>query len=285
MEQPLSVGHFKNILLATDGSEFASGAEALAVSMVQRFGGQITAMQAVLFDPELEALAVDLQQYQEQIVRQSLDDLVNRLDKLSVCCATLIRHGQYPHQEIIDAAQEINADLIVMGRRGRRGLARLMLGDTTARVVAQAPRPVLVVPRAGGTLWSTSSHILLATDGSVYSERAIIEATALAKEAGCMLHVVSVVENKQHAPYVERAQAALERALSYAKAGGVAAQSVLLEGDAPAEALAEEAHRCGAALIVGGSHGRTGLGRVFLGSVMERLLGKVYCPVLIAKGA
>ncbi|MBF0184306.1 MAG: universal stress protein [Magnetococcales bacterium] len=282
MQQPLSVGHFKNILLATDGSEFASGAEALVTAMVRRFAGQVTVMQAVLFDPELEALAVDLQQHQEQAARKSLQEIADRFDRQGVCCATLIRHGQYPHQEILDAAQEINADLIVTGRRGRRGLARLMLGDTTARVVAQAPRPVLVVPRAGGTFWN--SCIMLATDGSLYSERAIVEATVLAKEADIPLRIVTVVERMQHQPYVEQAKAAIDRATSYAHAAGVRTESAILEGDAAAESLAEEAHRCSAGLIVGGSHGRTGLGRVFLGSVMERLLGKVFCPVLIAKG-
>jgi nucleotide-binding universal stress UspA family protein len=185
MEQSLSVGHFENILLATDGSEFAAGAEALVVDLVRRFGGKVTAMQAVLFDPELETLAVDLQQKQEQAAQNALHETAVRLDRQGVNCATLIRHGQYPHQEIMDAAQEIKADLIVMGRRGRRGLARLMLGDTTARVVAQATRPVLVVPRAGGRIWQTC--ILLATDGSSYSERAIVEATVLAKESSVPL--------------------------------------------------------------------------------------------------
>ena len=169
-----------------------------------------------------------------------------------------------------------------MGRRGRRGLARLMLGDTTARVVAQSPRNVLVVPKSGGTLWTTS--ILLATDGSSYSDRAGEEAILLAKEADVPLRVISVVEDKSRTDSFRIADVAVERIVSQAKAAGVTVEGTVLEGYPPADAIAEEVKNANAGLVVGGSHGRTGLERVFIGSVMERLLGKVSCPVLVVKG-
>ncbi|MEO5376719.1 MAG: universal stress protein [Magnetococcus sp. DMHC-6] len=279
VQKPLSNGHFKNILLATDGSAFANGAETLTAQMVNRFGGHVTAMQAILLDPL--PLGSNLLQQQEEKAQEALHDVQNRLGQQGVSCAQMIRKGEHPHQEIIHAAIEIDADVVIMGRRGRRGLARMMLGDTTARVVAQSPRMVLVVPKSGGSFWTTS--ILLPTDGSSFSDRACIEATLLAKEASVPLRVISVVEDKSHAPHFERARIAVERAVAHANQAGVIAQGEVVEGDSPADAIAEDVHTSGAGLVVGGSHGRTGLERVFIGSVMERLLGKVFCPVLIVK--
>ncbi|MBF0142334.1 MAG: universal stress protein [Magnetococcales bacterium] len=282
IRDPRPNGHFRNILLATDGSEYAGGAEALTAAMVLRFGGRVTVMQMALFDPTMEAYAGDAKE-QVRIVRESLDKVRDRLDRQGVPCSLMVRQGEHPHQEIIDAAAAIEADLVVMGRRGRRGLARLMLGDSTARVVALSPRPVLVVPRAaGGSLW-TSSSILLATDGSPFSEMAGARATMLAKAADVPLRVISVVESKNHGPHFEKAHAAVEQAVGRATEAGVRAQGEVLEGDSPAEVIAGEAHAGKVGLVVGGSHGRTGLGRVFIGSVMERLLGKVHCPVLVVK--
>ncbi len=277
-----ATGRFKRILLATDGSEFSVGAEVLTTAMALRFGGDVTVMQVVLFNPELDTLSMTLLQQQEGITLQSLSEVKARMARQGVNCALLVKRSQHPYQEIIDAAIETDADLVIMGRRGRRGLARLMLGDTTARVVAQSPRPVLVGPKGGGVLWTTS--ILLATDGSHFSDRAAVEAIILAREAGLPLRVVSVVESKENVAHFETARMVVEQVVVQAREAGVMVQGVVVEGNSPSDAIAEEARNSGAGLIVGGSHGRTGLGLVFIGSVMERLLGKVSCPVMVIKG-
>jgi nucleotide-binding universal stress UspA family protein len=56
----------------------------------------------------------------------------------------LIRQGT-PHQEIAEAARELEADLIIIATNGHTGLAHVLLGSTTERVVRHAPCPVLVV--------------------------------------------------------------------------------------------------------------------------------------------
>ncbi|MEO5334341.1 MAG: universal stress protein [Magnetococcus sp. YQC-5] len=286
--QPLSTGMFKNILLATDGSEFALGAERLTTSLVLRFGGLVTAMQMAMFVPFLDVdgltpdqWLLDLQLQEDDAALKSLSGVKERMGRQGVSCNLLVKHGNHPHKEIIDAAAEIDADLVVVGRRGRRGLARMMLGDATARIVAQSPRHVLVVPMAVDSLWRTS--ILLATDGTHYSGLACIAATRLARESRLPLRVISVVESKSYDAYYDAASMAVEQAVAHAKEAGVMVQGAVLEGHQPADVIADEAYSMDAGLVVGGSHGRTGLERVFIGSVMERLLGKVSCPVLVAK--
>ncbi len=281
-QPPLPFGRFRNILLATDGSEFSRGAEMLTIALVLRFGGRVTAVQVALFNPELDTLSMSLSQQQEKTTWQSLGKVKERMNRQGVSCTLLVKQESHPLLGILDAAVEVNADLVVMGRRGRWGLTRLMFGDTAARIVAQSPNTALVVPREGGSLWNTS--ILLATDGSSFSDRAGEEATILAKEAGLPLRVISVVENRSRAPHTEIANAAVERAVAHAKNAGVMVHGAVLEGYPTANVIAAEAYNTGAGLVVGGSHGRTGLDRLLIGSVMERLFGHVSCPVLVVKG-
>ncbi|MBF8274587.1 MAG: putative permease [Magnetococcales bacterium] len=280
-QQLLPTGRFGNILLATECSEFSQSAEDLAASLAVQFGGRVTAMYMVASNPEYESVAFHLLQEKETEAMQMLGVVKERISQQGVPCDIQVRRGTYPHAEIIEAAVEVGADLVVMGRRGRRGLARLMVGDATARVVAKSPCKVLVVPR-GRALWSKT--IFLATDGSRYSDRAAVTATILAKKADLPLRVVSVVESKANTGRFAIAKDALDRVIAHAQGEGVRVSGDVLEGHPVVDALALEAANCQADLVVGGSHGRTGMERVFLGSVMERLIGRVACPVLAIKG-
>ncbi|MBF0271683.1 MAG: universal stress protein [Magnetococcales bacterium] len=277
----LPTGRFANILLATECSEFSRSAEELSAALARLFSGRVTAMHMLFSNPEYETLAPEQLQKQEISALQATNRVKQWMEDQGVVCAVDIRRGVHPHQEIIDAAVDSDADLVVMGRRGRRGLARWMVGDATARVVAQAPCKVLVVPR-GSVMWRTA--ILLTTDGSRYSERAGVVATILAARSNLLLRVISVVENKGNVARLKLATEAVERVVEHARAAGVEVSGEVVEGHPPVDVIAREAQQCGADLVVGGSHGRTGIERVFLGSVMERLIGRVSCPVLAIKG-
>ncbi|MBF0164348.1 MAG: universal stress protein [Magnetococcales bacterium] len=277
----LPTGRFSHILVATECSEYSRSAVALSVELAQLFSGRITAMYMLFSNPEFESIALEQLRTQELNAARSTGEMKKWVEDQGVACHVEIRRGVHPHREIIDAANACDADLVVMGRRGRRGLARWMVGDATARVVAEAPCKVLVVPR-GATLWRKT--ILLATDGSRYSERAGVVATILARQSGIPLRVVSVVESKGNQKRMLLATEAVERVLEHAKSQDVEVSGEVLEGHPPADTLAAEALRIGADLVVSGSHGRTGIERVFLGSVVERLIGKVSCPVLAIKG-
>ena len=281
VEPLLPTGRFSHILLATECSEFSRSAEELAIALALSFGGRVTVMHMVVSNPEYDTLAIDLVKQHETEAWQSLDMVRARLEGQGISCTVLVKRGIHPHQEIIEAATEIRADLVIMGRRGRRGLARLMVGDATARVVAQSPCKVLVVPR-GATLWKKT--ILLATDGSRYSDRAGVVATILAKQFGLPLRVISVVESKSRVNRLATAVGAVERVVAHASDAGVPVTGEVVEGYPTVDAIAQEVTMCGADLVVGGSHGRTGMERVFLGSVMERLIGQIACPGLAITG-
>ncbi|MGH8603726.1 MAG: universal stress protein [Gammaproteobacteria bacterium] len=91
-------------------------------------------------DPTLEA------EY-EASAQQRLDKLAEKYRSCGVTVSGRLLSG-VPHAEIIRAAEEGGADLIVMGTHGRTGLAHLMMGSVAERVVRGSPIPVLTVPSA-----------------------------------------------------------------------------------------------------------------------------------------
>jgi nucleotide-binding universal stress UspA family protein len=96
--------------------------------------------------------------------------------------------------------------------------------------------------------------------------------------------VVSVITPSHGDQRREEARLAVERVVSFLGRDGVAAKGVIVEGR-PDTAIVETATRECADLIVVGSHGRTGLERVLVGSVSERVIGHAHCAVLVVKSA
>jgi len=191
-------------------------------------------------------------------------------------------------EKIIEVAEEEKCDLIIMGRRGMTRLERALMGGVTARVIGHFRGRVLVVPRDTSLGWD---NILVATDGSVYSEAAVEEAINYAQSYGGALKILSVVnvtdEFQAQAPglvekLVDRAKNNLEDIRDRASRAGVAAGIFVREGE-PYKVITALAGQLNADIIIMGSHGRTGLTRIFMGSVTSRVIGHAPCPVMVVK--
>ena len=184
--------------------------------------------------------------------------------------------SEAPPAAIAEVAEKFKPDLIFMGRHGRGGLTRLMLGSVTARVIGLSPFKVLVVPR-GATL--SFQRLLVASDGSPDSEAAWEEALAIARAAGSQLLAVAVAREEGEFPQV---LARLDRLLAAANRQEVPVETRMLQG-VPDDAIVQAALDSQSDLILMGSRGRTGLSRLLLGSVAERVIGQTPCPVMIVK--
>ena len=141
--------------------------------------------------------------------------------------------------------------------------------------------------------------ILHPTDFSPASRAAFAHALALAREEGAelvLVHVLPTVMPMASEGYMSpkvyddlqrsmraQVQKQLDRLLTKAKAARVRARGLLYEGVA-ADAITRAARARHAKLIVMGTHGRTGLSRLFVGSVAERVVGTAPCPVLTVRG-
>ncbi len=133
-------------------------------------------------------------------------------------------------------------------------------------------------------------NILLATDGSESVQAAIQEAVNIAKVCSSRLYILSVVEvNPEYealAPnVVEKAETEtkehVDSVKKKAQKESITCETVVHQGEEPYRFIVDEAKKIKADMIVMGSHGRTGLKRLMMGSVTARVIGHAPCKVLV----
>jgi nucleotide-binding universal stress UspA family protein len=233
-------------------------------------------LQVLEYNPGFASQAIDAIQEWEREAREGLQAILSRDEVAKLEVEVLVRQGEVAHRAILAEAERGQPDLIVMGRRGRTGLTGIFMGSVTARVIGLSPVNLLIVPRVPP---STFQRLLLATDGSPYSEAAWGEALALARAWSSQLLAVSVARDEGEFP---GAQEILERLQVEADQEGIPLTTSLLQG-APDQAIIQAAQAYRADLLILGSHGRTGLKRLLMGSVTEQVIGRAPCPVLVVK--
>jgi nucleotide-binding universal stress UspA family protein len=197
---------------------------------------------------------------------------------------------------IVKAADDWEANLIVIGTHGRRGMSHLLLGSVAEGIVHIASRPVLVVPGRSasvpGASERTYANLMVAVDGSSTSAPALQEAIDFARHMGSALRVVYAADTANGATDKaaingSRAEEILEAAREKAGAAGLEVQTSTLESSrqasAIADAVAADATAWPAHLIVLGTHGRQGLERLRMGSVAEAILRVSPTPVLLVR--
>jgi nucleotide-binding universal stress UspA family protein len=127
--------------------------------------------------------------------------------------------------------------------------------------------------------------ILVPTDGSESAAKAEDLAISLAKKIGAMVIAVHVIDEKLIYPYEvmeDEGNEILTKVMGKGQENGVTVQEVLIFGD-PRHDMNKIALKSGADLIVIGSHGRTGLERLLMGSVADTTLKTSEIPVLLVK--
>jgi nucleotide-binding universal stress UspA family protein len=288
-------GRVEKILLSTDGSEYSEGAIREAIKLAKKCSSTLSVLSVIETNPELETIAPQVTEKAEKKARLHLDDIQARAKKDGIVCDCIIREGEDSYTYIVDEAVKRKSTMIVMGRRGRTGLRRLMMGSVTARVIGHAPCTVLVVPRAAEF---ECRHILVATDGSTYGDAAAAEAISMAKQLGSRLTALSVVHSESMSPMdivssqmqrdliAEKEMKEAEQNVKKVKDAAVAAgikTDALIMGGKPSEAIIQTAKDKQADLIVLGSHGKTGVEKLLVGSVAERVIVLSPCPVLVVK--
>jgi nucleotide-binding universal stress UspA family protein len=209
------------------------------------------------------------------------------------------REGK-PAAEVVKAARELHADLVVMGTHGRSGFSRWVLGSVAETVLRRAPCPVLTIPalapdRPGPMFFK---RILCATDFSPASEAAVGFATSLAAEADAALLLVHVLErwpdgartdsgpngDGAHRDFVCAARARLRRAVPPEPREWGRPEEIVTCGKVAPEILRLAAER-EVGLIVMGVHGRGLLDLMAFGSVTHEVVREASCAVLTVRPA
>jgi nucleotide-binding universal stress UspA family protein len=143
---------YRHILIPTDGSEPAEHGVAHGLALAKSLGAKVSLIFVVeplsemrRGPPFLEALT----QYallREEQATSVLDRAANAAKEAGVSCKTIQVESGHPYQAIIAAAEDRGCDLIVMSSHGRSGLAMLLIGSVTNKVLTHAKTPVLVCP-------------------------------------------------------------------------------------------------------------------------------------------
>ncbi len=142
---------YKNILLAVDGSEFGMGSIPYAIKLAKAIGARVTALHvtapydAISIGGLASFLAGD--EYTKRAKANAaivLDRVRRAAQEADVLVTTCQVEHAHPWQAIIQTANEQRADLILMSSHGRRGLAGILLGSETKKVLTHTNTPVLV---------------------------------------------------------------------------------------------------------------------------------------------
>lgn len=271
---------WQRILLATEHSEFDAGAERVAIALAQRSGQPLHVVVPAVLNAELIAEAPEVADRIDAEAMQRRDAMLRIAAGANVGVDARVREDDEAWRAIVEHARETRADVVVMRRRGRRGfLARLMVGEMTANVSAQAPCDVLMVLRAG-ELWRRS--VLAAVDASPSARQVVLTAARVARAAGLPVHAVSVAADGSGDARA-RAADSIRGATEALRDTGYPTENHVRVGKAQEEVIASAAE-CGADLIVVGRRGASGAFRhALLGSTAEKIVGLATCPVLVVR--
>jgi nucleotide-binding universal stress UspA family protein len=139
---------FKHILVPTDFGDPSQQALEIALELGRTLGAELTIMHACEIPayayPGMAVAPMDLLSPIEEAAGKKLDELVSTLSQRCRSCKGVLKVG-IPWQEILEVVNETQADLVVMGTHGRRGVTHALLGSVAERIVRMSPVPVLTV--------------------------------------------------------------------------------------------------------------------------------------------
>ena len=283
------MGRYRKILVAIDGSERSRHALRESFRLAANEKSWITVVSVTpSYEGDLELIGIkNIRAALRQPCEKALADAAALAKAEGALIKPVCEEGD-PYERIVDLAEAENCDLIVMGRKGVSHADRSLIGSVAARVIGHSRRDILIVPDNVPLGWE---RIVVATDGSKYSSAAAERAVDLAKSYGGSLKVVSAVDvpSEFYAEAHNAVDSMIRESREFvratelrAEASGVRAEGFVGEGEAY-RVITGLAAGQKADVIVVGSHGRTGLKRLLMGSVAEKVIGYAPCPILVVK--
>lgn len=281
------MGKYNKLLVAMDGSEASKNAlrQAFKLAFDEKKWITVAAINPP-YQGDLDLIGIS---NIKELLKGKGEEILEEAQKIAkeerASIKTRLETGE-PYEKIIEIAEEEQCELIVMGRRGLTGFERALMGSVTAKVIGCFKGRTLIVPNDTTVGWK---KILVASDGSKFSEDAVYEAINYAKSYGGSLSIINVVYTNDEvmatAPslvdnMVQKAKEHLESLKALAQAENIDADVFVREGE-PYQGITDVARELGADTIVIGSRGKTALKRILIGSVTSRVIGMAPCPVLV----
>jgi len=292
------------ILFATDGSEASEKAAAFLSRLWLTPDDQVAIIHAISWIPvmsEWEYIYDNLKSIKEDVAPKILAS-ATKIIKTSKAQITSLSVDDYPDKAIVDKANELDVDLIVLGTQGMRGITSRIVGSVTKSVAIRSAKPVLAVQLREKDI-PEKMKIVFATDGSPNSDAVSnillslpfpddSELIALSVMPTAYLDIperFSIEVNEQMKKIVAdikekestEAHAVLEDAVRNLRSKYSHVKKILRSGDPPVEILSA-ADEYNADIIAVGSSGMRGI-KGIIGSVARYIINHAACSVLIGK--
>lgn len=295
---------YRKILVPLDGSTFAEAALPLALALSRKTNAGIHIVSVVepipaLAYDEWEAAARDWSEDYISIVAERIRG------EAGGEVTTGLRSGHVV-ETLLNEAGATHADLVVMATHGRGALSRAWLGSAADAIMRQAKMPVLFVRPDEGPVdvaaAATMETILVPLDGSDLSEQALEHATELGELFESAYHLARVVPYpldiaSPYLPYTvqmnqniladAKASAAeyLEERADRMRRRGLRVTTAVAVDAQAGHGILSEAEAVGCDLIAMATHGRSGMGRLVLGSAADKVLRGTHVPLLLYRPA
>lgn len=295
----------RTVLVPLDGSETGERAvpwaKAVAGSDAQIVLMEVTPVASTVrsIGGQVIGTAETIQEGYRQMAGQQLGDAVvkwfGKDDKVS----TVIAIGD-PGEQILAAAEEKDADLIVMSSHGRGAIGRFVSGSVADRVVRHAPLPVMIIGPEGDIATDAKiGRVIAPIEDSDLSRAALPIAGAIAKLAGAPVLVINVVVpttdiatiypgmvgtvpasaiDDSHDQLTVAARTIVDQAVAFLKNDGVDASGEIYQGGAANSIMS--ALQPGDVIVLS-SHARSGLARWVIGSTSMKLIRNGQAPVVV----
>lgn len=294
---------FKHLLVPLDGSRLAEAALPAAAALSERLGARVTlihviernAPQEVHGEPHLSDPG-EARAYLEKVAAQAFSP--------GVCVEEHVHTAEVADvaRSIVEHADEIASDLVVMCTHGRGGLRTWLLGSIAQQVIALGTTPVLLI-RPDGTAATPGfacRRLLVPLDGDPDHEQGLPVASGLAQACGADLHLLMVVPTLGRLSGERGATARLLPAATSAwldmseesagehlhqkavelQASGLIVTAEVCRGD-PAGAIARTAQQMQVDLVVLGTHGKRGMDAFWSSSVAAQVASRLRIPLLL----
>ena len=266
------MGEIESLLLAVDASEQSKGAAQEAVTIALECEAKLYILYMREYHPEVpEALLAALEGIPEEH-RAFLEKVKSMVEKEGGEAEIIIRDHPEAWRVIIEEAEKLKTDLIVMGKRGRTGLKKLFMGSVTEKVIGYAPCKVMVVPK---DVVVYGEVILVATDGSYFAKKAEKEALSMGKRCSTLKKIIalSVARRESDIPKTSKILEAFKKlAQEEQLPPRVKIETLEVVGNPP-EMIVKVAEDELADLILMGEYGKTGIQKFIMGSTTAKTIG------------
>jgi nucleotide-binding universal stress UspA family protein len=295
---------YKRILVTLDGSELAGQVLPYATVLAKGLGAKLVLFRAynpvpdaayppsgAAWDRMAELIKQDAEEY--------LAATAKSLKPTGLDISTSAKFG-YPAQLILDEAQRQPDTLIVMSTHGRSGLVRGVLGSVADRVLRTGSVPVFLVKSSAKTAKAVKLETVIATlDGSKLAEQVLPHVIGLAKALHLKVVLLSVNEHPRLAIATDGiptspnerifqelevwARDYLGKIAANVRSQGISNIEEQVTQGLAAHVIADTARLDPNNFVAMTTHGRSGIGRFLLGSVVDRVVRESESPVLVIR--